>query len=128
MSHGVMFQGTLPFSFVTKISLHSRPLAPIGFGHCTSIDADIGTLCDCDRQQIPTFDVRFRGYGLNKVQHWKVLQSRGFRFMVHHEAFIVHRPHALSKSRAVYVGGQPLSDSQGASANTASLHNITTVW
>lgn len=64
----------------------------------------------------------------NKVQHLKVLQSRGFRFMVHPEAFIVHRPHELSRSRAVYTSGQPLLKPQSASTDAASLHNITTRW
>ena len=64
----------------------------------------------------------------NKVQHLKVLQSRGFRFMVHPEAFIVHRPHTLSRSRDVYSSGQPLIQAQAAVPAAASLHNITTRW
>ena len=44
-----------------------------------------------DRLAAPWHDVRFRGYGNNKIQHIAHLNSSGFKFVVLPEAFIIHR-------------------------------------
>lgn len=48
------------------------------------------------RRDIPLFDLRFMGFGWNKVSHIMELDSRGFEFIVVPNAFIIHMPHAPS--------------------------------
>ena len=43
---------------------------------------------------LPWFDVRFRGYGMNKIAHVASLNLYNFTFLVYHAAWIVHRPHS----------------------------------
>ena len=51
----------------------------------------------------PRFDARFRGYGLNKVQHAFALDALGYRFVVEPDAWVVAGEHAASRDwRAVY--------------------------
>ena len=44
-------------------------------------------------------DVRFRGYGQNKIQHIANMNATGFKFVVHPQAFIVHRSHPETPMR-----------------------------
>ena len=43
--------------------------------------------------QVPFHDVKFRGYGLNKIAHVATLNYYNFSFMVLPGAWLVHRPH-----------------------------------
>lgn len=42
----------------------------------------------------PRYDVRFRGYGMNKIVLIASLNFYNFTFWVHPGAWIVHNPHA----------------------------------
>ncbi len=44
-----------------------------------------------DRHNVPWHDVRFRGYGNNKIQQIAHINASRFTFVVHHGAFIIHR-------------------------------------
>lgn len=44
-----------------------------------------------DRFNVPMHDVRFRGYGNNKIQQIAHTNSSGFKFVVLPTAFIIHR-------------------------------------
>ena len=59
------------------------------------------------RQQVPLFDERFRGYGMNKIVWSQAIAAAGFKFMVHHDAFMVHQPHAESCAKMVWRRGRP---------------------
>lgn len=48
---------------------------------------------------VPWYDERFTGYLEDKVVHIQTMNSMGFRFAVHPEAFVVHYPHANSKDQ-----------------------------
>lgn len=48
------------------------------------------------RRLMPWFDVRFRGYGRNKIVFTAALNASGFAFEVDSESYIVHRPHPPS--------------------------------
>lgn len=50
------------------------------------------------RRLMPWFDVRFRGYGRNKIVFTAALNASGFAFEVDQESFIVHRPHPPSEA------------------------------
>ena len=52
-----------------------------------------------NRKIIPWHDVRFRGYGQNKIVHIAHTNASGFKFVVHPTAFIIHRPHEVTQSR-----------------------------
>ncbi|GIM05697.1 hypothetical protein Vretimale_10130 [Volvox reticuliferus] len=55
------------------------------------------------RDQVPLYDERFRGYGLNKVQHVYHMWAAGFQFRVLIKHFCVTVPHTRSLSyRAVF--------------------------
>ncbi|MEW5320424.1 MAG: hypothetical protein WDW38_011499 [Sanguina aurantia] len=49
-----------------------------------------------DRKNTPWHDVRYRGYGWNKIVHLSLLNFTGFNFYVHPTAFVVHRAHVHS--------------------------------
>lgn len=44
-----------------------------------------------DRMLAPWHDVRFRGYGQNKIVHIAHMNATSFKFVVLGNAFIVHR-------------------------------------
>ncbi|XP_005089411.2 LARGE xylosyl- and glucuronyltransferase 1 [Aplysia californica] len=48
------------------------------------------------RQDIPTYDQRFLGFGWNKVSHIMELDAQGYEFVILPNAFIIHMPHAPS--------------------------------
>eukprot|EP00195_Chlamydomonas_chlamydogama_P013139 CAMPEP_0202906838 /NCGR_PEP_ID=MMETSP1392-20130828/40458_1 /ASSEMBLY_ACC=CAM_ASM_000868 /TAXON_ID=225041 /ORGANISM="Chlamydomonas chlamydogama, Strain SAG 11-48b" /LENGTH=185 /DNA_ID=CAMNT_0049595503 /DNA_START=44 /DNA_END=601 /DNA_ORIENTATION=- len=52
-----------------------------------------------DRRAVPWHDVRFRGYGQNKIVHVAHVNASGFNFVVHPRAFIVHRAHPQTAAR-----------------------------
>ncbi|GLI62508.1 hypothetical protein VaNZ11_005164 [Volvox africanus] len=55
------------------------------------------------RDQVPLYDERFRGYGLNKVQHAYHMWAAGFHFRVLTKHFCVTVPHTRSVSyRAIF--------------------------
>ncbi|KAG2493112.1 hypothetical protein HYH03_008775 [Edaphochlamys debaryana] len=54
------------------------------------------------RSMSPAYDVRFRGYGWNKVQQVAAVALSNFTFRVHPDAWLVHRPHAKSSGQALY--------------------------
>ncbi|KAG2492047.1 hypothetical protein HYH03_009545, partial [Edaphochlamys debaryana] len=52
-----------------------------------------------DRLTSPWHDIRFRGYGMNKVMHLYHLNGLGYQLQVHPRAYLVHRPHRQTKAR-----------------------------
>lgn len=46
-----------------------------------------------NRADLPPYDPRFRGYGLNKVQHAYHLATLGFRFLVMTNHYVITAPH-----------------------------------
>lgn len=52
-----------------------------------------------DRVATPYHDMRFRGFGMNKISHIESLNASGYTFLVHPQAFIVHRPHPRSSAK-----------------------------
>ncbi|GAX84389.1 hypothetical protein CEUSTIGMA_g11811.t1 [Chlamydomonas eustigma] len=49
----------------------------------------------------PFHDVKFRGYGLNKIAHVASLNYFNFTFLVHPDFWIIHRPHEDTAVRKV---------------------------
>ncbi|GAX83397.1 hypothetical protein CEUSTIGMA_g10822.t1 [Chlamydomonas eustigma] len=52
-----------------------------------------------NRKAVPWHDVRFRGYGQNKIVHVAHVNASGFKFVVHPSAFIIHRAHEITAAR-----------------------------
>ena len=52
-----------------------------------------------NRKDVPWHDVRFRGYGQNKIVHVAHTHALGFHFVVHPSAFIIHRAHEITAAR-----------------------------
>lgn len=48
------------------------------------------------RQDLPYYDMRFVGFGWNKVSHIMELHAAGYKFVVAANGFIIHMPHAPS--------------------------------
>ncbi|KAI8467271.1 MAG: glycosyl-transferase for dystroglycan-domain-containing protein [Monoraphidium minutum] len=59
-----------------------------------------------DRLYNPFYDSVFRGYGWNKVTHVNNVNGMGFTFMVHPNAWIVHRQHDRSAADKMYQSGK----------------------
>lgn len=52
------------------------------------------------RADIAPYDVRYRGYGKNKLQHLhELVNDLGFRYVVHPRAYMAHRPHEESAAK-----------------------------
>ncbi|GAX72606.1 hypothetical protein CEUSTIGMA_g62.t1 [Chlamydomonas eustigma] len=61
----------------------------------------------------PEYDVRFRGYGWNKVQQVAHVASLpGVSLLVHPTGFIIHRPHNKSAAMSFYAKGKLATGSQ----------------
>ncbi|PNH01920.1 Glycosyltransferase-like protein LARGE2 [Tetrabaena socialis] len=56
------------------------------------------------RRRSPAYDVRFRGYGWNKVAQVALVAASNFTFRVHPAAWLVHRPHERSRGQELYSG------------------------
>lgn len=54
------------------------------------------------RRDVPEFDLRFAGFGWNKVSHVMELEAQGYQFIVLPNGFIVHTPHSPSLDIAKY--------------------------
>ncbi|KAG2499595.1 hypothetical protein HYH03_002536 [Edaphochlamys debaryana] len=52
-----------------------------------------------DRHGSPWHDVRFRGYGMNKIAHVMHLNASGYTFAVHPRGFLMHRPHKPTRAK-----------------------------
>lgn len=82
-----------------------------------------------DRLLNPPYDVRFRGYGWNKVAHAALLNSTNFSFVVDAQAFLVHRPHPKSEAQlvysAAYKGGQKPYEAKLYHRKVAALRHTT---
>lgn len=46
--------------------------------------------------ELPLYDERFKGYGMNKISHVMELSLLGYKFVVLPNVWIVHRYHTLS--------------------------------
>lgn len=53
----------------------------------------------------PMWDVKYRGYGKDKIAWTSHLHRASFRFVVSADTFMVHRPHKSSPARASFVAG-----------------------
>jgi len=51
-----------------------------------------------DRLRVPEYDVRYRGYGWNKVQQVAHASRTHLGIKVHPDAFMLHRPHLASNA------------------------------
>ena len=69
------------------------------------------------RALFPRYDERFRGYGMNKIQHLYACHCRGLRFVVEPLVFVVAAEHTRSESwRKMYeIKTEPLVDQATAS-------------
>ncbi|PNH03794.1 Glycosyltransferase-like protein LARGE2 [Tetrabaena socialis] len=56
------------------------------------------------RRRSPPYDVRFCGYGWNKVAQVALVAASNFTFRVHPAAWLVHRPHERSRGQDLYSG------------------------
>lgn len=54
------------------------------------------------KRDVPEFDLRFAGFGWNKVSHTMELEAQNYQFIVLPNAFVVHMPHAPSLDIAKY--------------------------
>ncbi|OXA53187.1 LARGE xylosyl- and glucuronyltransferase 2 [Folsomia candida] len=54
------------------------------------------------RRDVPEFDLRFAGFGWNKVSHIMELEAQGYQFIVLPNGYIVHTPHSPSLDIAKY--------------------------
>lgn len=54
------------------------------------------------RRLMPWFDVRFRGYGRNKIVFAAALNSSDFSFVVDDGSFVIHRPHEATKGSVAF--------------------------
>lgn len=66
------------------------------------------------RASPPWYDVRFRGYGQNKIVHLEALNASGHSFVVEPGAWLVHRPHAPTRVKLQHA--QDFRDIAAASA------------
>lgn len=55
------------------------------------------------RHLAPMWDVKFRGYGYNKIAWTVHLHRIGFRFVVSSEHYMVHRPHRHNPAKAEWA-------------------------
>lgn len=81
----------------------------------------------CDRQQVPWHDVRFRGYGKNKIVQVAATEYAGFEFYVHPTEYILHRAHQQSNSRTRFREEYKHSTNGSAVEITMHSHN-TDLW
>ena len=63
-----------------------------------------------NRKSVPWHDVRFRGYGQNKIVHVAHTNASGFSFVVHPSAFIIHRAHEITAARTQLISDMKLYD------------------
>ncbi|GAX73527.1 hypothetical protein CEUSTIGMA_g979.t1 [Chlamydomonas eustigma] len=56
-----------------------------------------------DRLKTQWYDVRYRGYGKNKIIQVAHTAASGFAFYVHPSGFLVHRQHTESSSRKAFL-------------------------
>ncbi|MEW5310012.1 MAG: hypothetical protein WDW38_001847 [Sanguina aurantia] len=69
-----------------------------------------------DRKQVPWHDVRYRGYGWDKVAHISLLNASRFEFLVHPTAFCIHRNHPHTEASTSFFktyGSNPSSSPEG---------------
>lgn len=80
------------------------------------------------RLQLAPFDVRYRGFGKNKVQQLQTqLVALKSGFVVHHEGFLIHRPHKESEAKAQFKADM----SNGSSASKlprTDIFKVTEQW
>ena len=70
------------------------------------------------RRLMPWFDVRFRGYGRNKIIFAAALNSSEFSFVVDDISYVIHRPHEATKGSVAFSTDARLQ--VGASSNSHS--------
>ena len=56
------------------------------------------------KDKLPFYDMRFVGFGWNKVSHIMELHALGYQFVVASQGFIIHMPHAPSFDISKYRG------------------------
>eukprot|EP00798_Chlamydomonas_sp_ICE-L_P004033 gene4033-14112_t len=60
----------------------------------------------CDRVKAPWHDNLFKGYGLNKIIHLESLNFSNHKFMVHPEAFLIHRAHKSTEVKKMVIAAK----------------------
>lgn len=101
-----------------KVQTFRRDVHPIGhactryskwFNTTKSFRTEYSHVCEpwyvIGRNVCPPYDVRFRGYGWNKVAHAVLINSLDFALMVEPTGFIVHRPHPKSEASRLFAHG-----------------------
>ncbi|KAL6763415.1 glycosyl-transferase for dystroglycan-domain-containing protein [Haematococcus lacustris] len=81
-----------------------------------------------DRKVAPWHDVRFRGYGQNKIQHIAHINASGFQFVVMPRTYIIHRAHKLTSVRHSLITSKAAYDAALAkheSVDTTSVYGHT---
>ncbi|XP_043233397.1 LARGE xylosyl- and glucuronyltransferase 1-like isoform X2 [Amphibalanus amphitrite] len=90
--------------FTFRYHVWAKGHAPTDFGkwrtattpYTVKWESDFEPYVVVRKDQIPMYDLRFVGFGWNKVSHIMELHALGFQFIVLPNAFIIHLPHAPS--------------------------------
>ncbi|XP_037086454.1 LARGE xylosyl- and glucuronyltransferase 1-like [Pollicipes pollicipes] len=90
--------------FTFRYHVWSKGHAPTDYGKWRTAttpypvkwEADFEPYVVVRKEEIPMYDLRFVGFGWNKVSHIMELHARGFQFIVLPNAFVIHMPHAPS--------------------------------
>jgi hypothetical protein len=70
------------------------------------------------RRLLPWHDSRYRSWYLNKIQYVQSVATSGFKFVVLHDVFIVHRPHKTRKQPQPRNTTRPAGNNSGVSSIT----------
>lgn len=81
-----------------------------------------------DRMDTPWYDVRYKGYGKNKIVQVAHMAKSGFTFNVHPTGFLVHRPHPESLARKSFLRVKFKSKNNPALLKDSLYQHIEDLW